>query len=548
MREGRRLPPAAPEEKDLNNVKDSSKFDGMSSARADLRAVLVELDELEYEHQRKEIAKQFGIGRVSVLDKLYEEEQRSRTEDGPRLQGIPIHELIRDVEPSGAPVSGAELLEAIVSESGRYLRLPKSGPETLAVYALYTHLFDLFGRAPYLNFRSPAPECGKTTALTFVEMLCPRVLPADSISVAGIFRALTLHAQVILSIDEVDGWLEYTGQDARSILNTGFQKGRYVIRTVGDDHEPRGFDCFGPKLLSGIGALPGTVESRSIVIPMERVTAREARDSGLKTLERGDDPPALLELARQAARWARDNRAKVVALDVASELTRRERDKWRPLFAVAEIAGGDWPGRIRKAVRDLRQEVEPDTEALELLRDVAGYFAGLGWPSFLPTARILGHLTNSDNGPGWLNYGPDKLTAKRLGGRLGTFPAVKSKHSPDKTERGYYAEPVRAAFDRYLSADPPDPKRPCVQRPEDTQDSRAAMCPPSGGPLALPAAKESIDSGELDTWTRQEEGAGYDYDDNTLGESDHPQPMDGLDWTDTPGEAARSSDADEDFS
>lgn len=57
----------------------------------------------------------------------------------------------------------------------------------------------------------------------------------------------------------------------------------------------------------------------------------------------------------------------------------RAADTWEPLIAVAELAGGDWPARARKAALALRAEDDTDTTVgARLLGDLRDVFGGAG--------------------------------------------------------------------------------------------------------------------------------------------------------------------------
>ena len=60
-------------------------------------------------------------------------------------------------------------------------------------------------------------------------------------------------------------------------------------------------------------------------------------------------------LRRQAARWAVHNAASLLSADpdVPTALSGRAADNWRPLIAIADLAGGDWPARGRRVAETL---------------------------------------------------------------------------------------------------------------------------------------------------------------------------------------------------
>ncbi len=65
------------------------------------------------------------------------------------------------------------------------------------------------------------------------------------------------------------------------------------------------------------------------------------------------------------ARWGQDHAAGVAAIDpeVPTGLHDRAVDNWRPLLALSEAVGGEWPTRARAAARALAgvDQREPHT-------------------------------------------------------------------------------------------------------------------------------------------------------------------------------------------
>jgi hypothetical protein len=83
-------------------------------------------------------------------------------------------------------------------------------------------------------------------------------------------------------------------------------------------------------------------------------------------------------LGRKLARWAKDNFDAVAACNPAmpAGAFNRLADNWRPLFAIAHIAGGDWPRLAAEAFALLtpKPHAEQDLD-LSLLADIRSVFA-----------------------------------------------------------------------------------------------------------------------------------------------------------------------------
>jgi len=132
-----------------------------------------------------------------------------------------------------------------------------------------------------------------------------------------------------------------------------------VHRCEGDDNQVRSFRAFAPVVLCGIGSLPGTLADRSIVVKLARAKQGEIQarfDDRRNEVER--------ELLRKLARWTGDIREAVEQADpiLPEAASNRVADNWRPLFALAEAAGGKWVSRCAKAFELLTGTDSNETE------------------------------------------------------------------------------------------------------------------------------------------------------------------------------------------
>lgn len=134
-----------------------------------------------------------------------------------------------------------------------------------------------------------------------IALLVPKALAAANISPAALFRTVEL-ARPTLLIDEADTFLG-DNEELRGILNSGHRAGGQVIRTVGDDFEPRTFSTHCPVAIAQIGKLPDTLADRSIHISMKRSAPGET----VSRLRLGRTPE-LSEAARKAVLGCRQRR------------------------------------------------------------------------------------------------------------------------------------------------------------------------------------------------------------------------------------------------
>jgi len=88
-------------------------------------------------------------------------------------------------------------------------------------------------------------------------------------------------------------------------------------------------------------------------------------------------------LCRKLARWTQDHFAILQACDppMPPNAFNRLADNWRPLFAIAQTAGGDWPRRALEAFNHLTTKPNHQRSTIDsdqLLHDIRQIFAQSG--------------------------------------------------------------------------------------------------------------------------------------------------------------------------
>jgi len=418
---------------------------------------LANLTRMEYERERKAAAERLGIGRVSVLDAAV---KAVRAENGStRGQGRPI--ALHEIEPWPDPVDGVALLDAIAIIIKKFIVLTTAAADAIALWCVATHTFESFFIFPRLTLRSATPRCGKTTLRDVVAGLVSKPLSADSILAAALFRTIEL-ARPTLLLDEGDTYLA-DNEDLRGILNSGHRKDGCVIRCVGDDHEPRAFSTWAPVLLAQIGKPPATIYDRSVVIMLRRKKSSEQVEHF-----RPKARQALHALAQKAARWARDNATRLAQAEPGALqfLGDRANDNWQPLLAVADVAGGHWPQRARKAAEGLAESTANDAASIGemLLADIRWVFDGKPEKrdgntlteyepvDKMSSAELADHLAKIE-GKAWAEWKAGKpITPAALARQLGPFGILSGTIRVDRghTLKGYKRADFEDAFGRYL--------------------------------------------------------------------------------------------------
>ena len=191
--------------------------------------------------------------------------------------------------------------------------------------------------------------------------------------------------QPTLLIDEADTNLRGK-DDLTGILNAGYTKPTAFVWRICYDaahgmeeggQEAEGgagmpssggrvarYSCWCPKAIAAIGHLHPTLASRCIVIRMQRKTAGEECER-LKRLE-------ATELRRKCARFVADHGAEIARAEpqIPQGLTNRAADIWEPLLALADLAGGRWPGLAREAAKGLTARAQGYSPTGALLLDI----------------------------------------------------------------------------------------------------------------------------------------------------------------------------------
>jgi putative DNA primase/helicase len=408
---------------------------------------LAALSAIAYEQQRKAAAEKLGV-RASILDKLV---QAERPDDDDGKQGSAIS--FPEPEPWSEPVDGAELLKALADAIRSYVVMSDAARDTTALWTLHSYLIDRALVSPRLAITSPTKRCGKTTLLDVLGRVALKPLFTAHVTPPAMFRTVEAYQPTLL-IDEADTFLKgkNANEELRGIINSGHRKGGSVLRTVGDDHEPRAFATYAACAIALIGRLPETLHDRSVITDLKRRMLSEPI-----TPFRPDRVGHLDVLAQRAARWAKDNSEPVGDADdpeLPDGIFNREADNWRPLLAIADAAGGDWPKRARDALKAAHTAEDDESRLTLLLGDVLDIFVErkLTTPDDrLGSKELVEDLAMIEGRP-WAEYGRnDKPITQNQFARalkpLGIAP--QSFRQGKSVARGYTFGQFAEAFERY---------------------------------------------------------------------------------------------------
>ena len=433
------------------------------TARLDGEAVAVEELNISKSRQRDKfieaVCRRYGgISREALEEQLLRiaAEVVSQCEQAPDKSADALDNqsvTLQWPEPWPEPLELADVLDEVREAIHRHVVLRPEAAAAIALWTAWTYVYDSGSIAPMLGVVSPSRRCGKTTLLTLLLHLAARPLPASNITPAAVYRVIEQYAPLTLVIDEVDTFTK-GNDELRGIINSGHtRKMAYVLRNVpkpNGDYDARRFSTWCAKVIASIGNPHTTWSDRAITVRMERKHRSEMVER--LTPQVGSN---LQTLARKVftAVVADEVKAAVASGDpvIPDSLHDRAADNWRPLLAIADLAGSHWPTTARQAAVILSGCEEPDNEDLgvRLLLDCLAVFNG---DDELPARTLAERLAQLEETP-WPTYRHGKPVSPEQVGRYLRRFGIKPRKT--KSWNVYCRTDVEVAAARY-SPPPPD--------------------------------------------------------------------------------------------
>jgi len=301
---------------------------------------------------------------------------------------------------------------------------------------------------PRLTLMSPAPDCGKTTAMSILEKLVARPEKSDNTTAAAIYWLLDQGSRTFL-LDEMDNAELLHNGTLRSVLNSGHRRGGTIRRFIGG--RPKRFPTFAPMALAAINThqpLPWPILSRSIRINMQR---------SRKPLRRFDsnDTEDLDIVRGQVWLWARPDLKLNLDPEMPTGLRTRPRDNWLPLVSIADSFGPAWGQLAREAAVAFAHARREEDEAVLLLEDTREIFTALNVDR-LSSKTLVEHL-HALTDAGWSEL---PLTPAKLAKMLAPFgikpkaiwPKGLNRHR-SRSSKGYHRDQFEPAWAAYCQDD-----------------------------------------------------------------------------------------------
>jgi hypothetical protein len=201
--------------------------------------------------------------------------------------------------------------------------------------------------------------------------------------------------------------------------------------------------------------LPDTTLSRSIIIELKR----KRRNERVRHFKNIDDPE-LQELRQQARRWALDNgdTLKGAEPEMPEGFDNRLGDNWRLQFAIADLAGGEWPELARQAAQQLSAVVSVASVGVRLLAAIKTAFDDHGELNLpandtdaMSSADLIKALTEEPDSE-WAEWKSGKpLSPNQLARLLKPFGMAPQPIRVRTVQvRGYLRGQFTDAWERYL--------------------------------------------------------------------------------------------------
>lgn len=343
-----------------------------------------------------------------------------------------------------------------------YARREQKDAMVLAYAA--SHGITAFNTFPRFLFTSPDFESGKTTALDVAMMLCQNGWLPDATSWA--LRAKMAEPdKPTLGIDETSiifgsNGLRGRGNPLYKPLVEGYRKSAIFSMSVDRTATDVSSYCF--VVMAGRNAaVPPDLRSRCIIVVMRPVPGKIDLEDSLDDGVRSDGD----RIREQLHSWVRMAAEQGDLLNLYAREARRLHPRlrsrklqvWGPLFAIARLAGGDWPKRCMNAFTALALDAseKPVLSAEDqVLYDAGQYLTDPATePSaYLLSAELLGYLRDQDER--LYTSKTDAQMARLMSAGLGRASTLTLPSR--KTAKGWHTRTITANYEALLVELEPD--------------------------------------------------------------------------------------------
>jgi putative DNA primase/helicase len=373
--------------------------------------------------------------------------------------------LPEELTPWDEPVPTAELLNAIEVKFSRYVVASKAVVTASTLWTAFTWVIELAVHAPKLCFHFPEPASGKTTALNVLRWMVQRPYMAVEATGAATYRIVDRLKPTLL-LDEADTLFDRSTVLAH-IINASWTSGGQKIPRVGLRGEVIEFDPYSTQAIGMKGLnMPGTTSSRTILCMLwPKLPSEEVEDFSYV------DDDEFKAIRRKLLRWSVDN---AVSLREAKPMTapgfnNRIRMNFHLLFAIADLASGEWPKRAREAALELMKD---QVESSEGMKAICAMDELLEHREKITSAEVIKTLA-ADPTSEWSNFrGKGPISQTQFAALLKPYGIRPVKVHPTN---GYRKSQFADVFARLLQKPIKDPdiRTPELEKPKRGSPKRA---------------------------------------------------------------------------
>jgi hypothetical protein len=406
---------------------------------------IINLPQLTHETRLREAATRLGED-AEVMIEEFECFRAART-------------MPEDLSPWPEPVNTAELLAATEAKFRRHVVADDAIVTASTLWVPFTYVVEVATHAPKLIYTFPLRDAGKSVALQTIRYMVLRAYPALEVTGASLYHIIDRLRPTIV-IEEGDT-LFIRRTVLSSILNGSWTNDGVPIPRAGLGGKWREFYIYGAQAISMRKLqMPDTTLSRCIICTLWPKLETEIVD---EFTYRDDDEFKVIR--RKWLRWAVDN---AVALRDAQPVfppgfNNRIRLNWKMLLAIAELAGGKWPKRVRDAALEL--EAGRD-EPNELIRLFAALKEVWGTAEVRTSKSVCEGLAAHPSGE-WADFrGKGPISPTQLAALLRQFGirpienVLSGRHADDKNPNGYRRSQFMNAWTRLLQKPTREPLTP----------------------------------------------------------------------------------------
>ncbi|NOT18099.1 MAG: DUF3631 domain-containing protein [Sulfuriferula sp.] len=445
----------------MNNTESTKKTDDETIAW------LSSLSVIAYDRVRARTAKDMGI-RPAILDALVNQQRGNKG-----LDALPFPEH----EPCNEPINPADLLDEVKATIKRFIILDDEQATVSALWCAMTWFIEHIDIAPLCLINAPEKACGKSELLKTIKGMSCRPLLTENATTSALFRAVELWKPTLL-IDESDTFFKEK-PEMTGVVNAGYERSGGVLRSEpdssGKSYIPKLFPVYSAKAIAGIMLekhLADATLSRGVMIRMRKRMSFEHSDE-LSTAEDGLFDGISSRLARFAEDYGErvryESKKRIDGGKLISVLSDRENKHYRPLLAIASMAGDKWQSMATNAAIILCASVDKSiSTGNELLNDIRDVFERLKVDKIKLVELVTALCEDEENAWATYNYGK-ALSTRQLSKLLGAYGISSKTYRYDyETAKGYERAQFDEVFKRYLAYFESG-KAECYQNSSNTQ-------------------------------------------------------------------------------